>query len=188
MLSLDRTSMGGEHEAHLAGPEQTKKHAVKRRGAQSRTDVASMEPKVVIKGSRPWPSPLAGSARRKRELSASRTTLDSTIQSREVEAFEKALRQRIVGQDRAVWQLARVYRVYLAGLCAPHRPIANLLLLGPTGSGETGLVLVEEVAETLFGDSQAVLKIDCAEFQHSHDIAKLVGSPPGYLGHRETNP
>jgi ATP-dependent Clp protease ATP-binding subunit ClpA len=62
----------------------------------------------------------------------------------------------------------------------------NLLLLGPTGSGKTRLV--EAAAEVLFGDSQAVVKIDCAEFQHSHEIAKLIGSPPGYLGHRETQP
>jgi ATP-dependent Clp protease ATP-binding subunit ClpA len=62
----------------------------------------------------------------------------------------------------------------------------NLLLLGPTGSGKTRLV--EAAAEVLFGDARAVVKIDCAEFQHSHEIAKLVGSPPGYLGHRETQP
>jgi ATP-dependent Clp protease ATP-binding subunit ClpA len=62
----------------------------------------------------------------------------------------------------------------------------NLLLLGPTGSGKTRLV--EAAAEVLFGDPRAVVKIDCAEFQHGHEIAKLVGSPPGYLGHRETQP
>jgi ATP-dependent Clp protease ATP-binding subunit ClpA len=91
-----------------------------------------------------------------------------------------------VGQDRAVRQLARVYQVFLAGLSAPGRPIANLLLLGPTGSGKTRLV--EAAAEVLFGDARAVLKVDCAEFQHSHEISKLLGSPPGYLGHRETQP
>jgi len=82
--------------------------------------------------------------------------------------------------------LARIYQVYLAGLSAPGRPLANLLLLGPTGSGKTRLV--EVAAEALFGDARAVVKIDCAEFQHGHEIAKLVGSPPGYLGHRETHP
>jgi ATP-dependent Clp protease ATP-binding subunit ClpB len=92
----------------------------------------------------------------------------------------------VVGQDRAVRQLARVYQVYLSGLSAPGRPLANLLLLGPTGSGKTRLV--EAAAEVLFGSPNAVLKIDCAEFQHSHEIAKLIGSPPGYLGHRETQP
>ena len=66
------------------------------------------------------------------------------------------------------------------------RPVGNLLFLGPTGSGKTRLV--EAVAESLVGDARAVIKIDCAEFQHSHEIAKLIGSPPGYLGHRETHP
>ena len=76
--------------------------------------------------------------------------------------------------------------MFLAGLNPPGRPIGNLLFLGPTGSGKTRVV--EAMAESLFGDSRAVIKIDCAEFQHSHEIAKLIGSPPGYLGHRETHP
>ena len=71
-------------------------------------------------------------------------------------------------------------------MASPGRPIGNLLFLGPTGSGKTRVV--EAAAEILFGDSKAVIKIDCAEFQHSHEIAKLIGSPPGYLGHRETPP
>jgi ATP-dependent Clp protease ATP-binding subunit ClpA len=108
------------------------------------------------------------------------------MQSVEAEDFSRSLRRRVVGQDRAIRQLARIYQVYLAGLSAPGRPLANLLLLGPTGSGKTRLV--EAAAEALFGDARAVVKIDCAEFQHGHEIAKLVGSPPGYLGHRETQP
>jgi ATP-dependent Clp protease ATP-binding subunit ClpB len=112
--------------------------------------------------------------------------LDPLRQCVEADDFEQELRSRIIGQDRAVRQLTRVYQVYLAGLAAPGRPLANLLLLGPTGSGKTRLV--EAAAEALFGDSRAVVKVDCAEFQHSHEIAKLVGSPPGYLGHRETHP
>jgi ATP-dependent Clp protease ATP-binding subunit ClpA len=112
--------------------------------------------------------------------------LDPTLHSPEVRDFEGALREKVVGQDRAVRRLARVYQVYLAGLTAPGRPLVNLLLLGPTGSGKTRLV--EAAAEILFGTANAVLKIDCAEFQHSHEIAKLIGSPPGYLGHRETQP
>jgi ATP-dependent Clp protease ATP-binding subunit ClpA len=64
--------------------------------------------------------------------------------------------------------------------------VGNLLFLGPTGSGKTRIV--EAAAEILFGDARAVIKVDCAEFQHSHEIAKLIGSPPGYLGHRETHP
>src|SRR5215472_8426072 len=114
------------------------------------------------------------------------TVLDPTKQCPEAEAFERELRSRIVGQDRAIRQLARVYQVYLSGLSAPGRPLANLLLLGPTGSGKTRVV--EAAAEVLFGTANAVVKIDCAEFQHSHEIAKLIGSPPGYLGHRETAP
>src|SRR5207245_8633635 len=66
------------------------------------------------------------------------------------------------------------------------RPIGTLLFLGPTGTGKTRLV--EAAAEILFGDSRAVVKVDCAEYQHSHEISKLIGSPPGYLGHRETHP
>src|SRR5437667_1787510 len=119
-------------------------------------------------------------------MSGPQTILDPTLQSPDVRDFENALRQRVVGQDRAVRRLARVFQVYQAGLAAPGRPIANLLLLGPTGSGKTRLV--EAAAEVLFGDPRALVKIDCAEFQHSHEIAKLIGSPPGYLGHRETQP
>ncbi len=112
--------------------------------------------------------------------------LDPTLHSPEVREFEAALAARVVGQERAVRRLARVYQVYRAGLSVPGRPIANLLFLGPTGSGKTRLV--EAAAEVLFGDAQAVIKVDCAEFQHGHEISKLVGSPPGYLGHRETHP
>jgi len=119
-------------------------------------------------------------------MNAFQNVLDPTLQSLEVRHFETALRQRVVGQDRAVRQLSRVLQVYKSGLAAPGRPVVNLLLLGPTGSGKTRLV--EAAAEVLFGDSRAVVKIDCAEFQHSHEIAKLIGSPPGYLGHRETQP
>src|SRR5258707_8589021 len=71
-------------------------------------------------------------------------------------------------------------------MSCPGRPIGNFLFMGPTGSGKTRLV--EAAAESLVGDARAVIKIDCAEFQHSHEIAKLIGSPPGYLGHRETHP
>ena len=119
-------------------------------------------------------------------MGANQTVLDPTVHSPEVRDFERALSQRVVGQERAVRRLARVYQVHLAGLSSPGRPISNLLLLGPTGSGKTRLV--EAAAEVLFGTANAVLKIDCAEFQHSHEIAKLIGSPPGYLGHRETQP
>jgi ATP-dependent Clp protease ATP-binding subunit ClpA len=99
--------------------------------------------------------------------------------------LETDLRQRIVGQDEAIQQVIEVYQTNLAGMSSPGRPIANLLFLGPTGSGKTRLV--EAVAESLAGSAKAVIKIDCGEFQHSHEISKLIGSPPGYLGHRETH-
>jgi ATP-dependent Clp protease ATP-binding subunit ClpA len=114
------------------------------------------------------------------------TELDPMMQSPEVEQFEKELRERVVGQDRAIRQLARVYQVYLSGLSPRAALLPTCYYWGPTGSGKTRLV--EAAAEVLFGTPNAVLKIDCAEFQHSHEIAKLIGSPPGYLGHRETQP
>src|SRR3984893_981807 len=104
----------------------------------------------------------------------------------EAEKLEEDLRKRIVGQDEGVGQIINIYQTFLSGMSSPGRLIGNLLFLGPTGSGKTRLV--EATAESLVGDSRAVIKIDCAEFQHSHEIAKLIGSPPGYLGHRETHP
>src|SRR6266699_2718602 len=101
-------------------------------------------------------------------------------------AFEAKLSSRIVGQERAVRQTSDLYQVFLAGMNPPNQPVGTMLFLGPTGSGKTRVV--EGAAEVLFGDPNAVVKIDCAEFQHSHEIAKLIGSPPGYLGHRETRP
>jgi ATP-dependent Clp protease ATP-binding subunit ClpB len=104
----------------------------------------------------------------------------------EAEKLDTDLHLRVVGQDEAIQQIISVYQTHLAGMSSPGRPIGNLLFLGPTGSGKTRLV--EATAESLVGDAHAVIKIDCAEFQHSHEIAKLIGSPPGYLGHRETHP
>jgi ATP-dependent Clp protease ATP-binding subunit ClpA len=105
---------------------------------------------------------------------------------REAETLEVDLHKRIVGQEGAIRQITGIYQTFVAGMSSPGRPIGSLLFLGPTGSGKTRTV--EAVAESLVGDSHAVIKIDCAEFQHSHEIAKLIGSPPGYLGHRETHP
>ncbi|MSO22599.1 MAG: ATP-dependent Clp protease ATP-binding subunit [Acidobacteria bacterium] len=115
-----------------------------------------------------------------------RILLDPTIKSFEAQEFENKLFSKVVGQDRAVRKLTSLYQVYLSGMASAGRPVGNLLFLGPTGSGKTRVV--EAAAEILFGDSKAVLKIHCAEFQHSHEIAKLIGSPPGYRGHRETAP
>jgi ATP-dependent Clp protease ATP-binding subunit ClpA len=85
-----------------------------------------------------------------------------------------------------VSQFVGIFQTFLAGLATPGRPVASLLLLGPTGSGKTRIV--EASAEILFGSERSISKVDCAEFQHSHEIAKLIGSPPGYIGHRETKP
>jgi len=112
--------------------------------------------------------------------------LDPTLTGRDAEELEASLRRKIVGQDEAIEQIVNIYQTFLAGMTSPGRPIGNFLFLGPTGSGKTRMV--EAAAESLAGDARAVIKIDCAEFQHSHEIAKLIGSPPGYLGHRETHP
>ena len=112
--------------------------------------------------------------------------LDPTLRSRELRDFEGRLRRKIVGQDKAVQAVVELYQVFRAGLSAPGRPVGNLLFLGPTGAGKTRVV--EAAAEVLFGTPRAMIKVDCAEFQHSHEIAKLIGSPPGYLGHRDTYP
>src|SRR3989344_4663703 len=112
--------------------------------------------------------------------------LDPERRGSEVLGFERRLTGKIVGQDRAVRRIVNMYQIYLAGMSMPGRPIGNLLFLGPTGSGKTKVV--EASAEILFGSPWAFVKIDCAEFQHSHEIAKIIGSPPGYLGHRETPP
>jgi ATP-dependent Clp protease ATP-binding subunit ClpA len=112
--------------------------------------------------------------------------LDPEMRSAEVLDFERRLLGKIVGQDRAVRRIVNMYQIYMAGMNMPGRPIGNLLFLGPTGSGKTRVV--EASADILFGSPRAFIKIDCAEFQHSHEIAKLIGSPPGYLGHRETPP
>jgi ATP-dependent Clp protease ATP-binding subunit ClpB len=111
--------------------------------------------------------------------------LDPTKRGRQAEDLEDKLRHLVVGQEEAIHQIVRAYQTHLAGLSPVGRPIGNFLFLGPTGSGKTRIV--EATAESLLRNSRAVIKIDCAEYQHSHEIAKLIGSPPGYLGHRETH-
>jgi ATP-dependent Clp protease ATP-binding subunit ClpB len=117
---------------------------------------------------------------------ATRRVLDPGKKSLAADRFERKLHEKVVGQDRAIERIARLYQVYLAGLYPPSRPIGNFLFLGPTGSGKTRIV--EAASEILFGTANAVLKVDCAEYAHSHEISRLIGSPPGYLGHRETTP
>jgi ATP-dependent Clp protease ATP-binding subunit ClpB len=112
--------------------------------------------------------------------------LDPSQTGHDAEKLNSDLHKRVVGQEEAVQQVVNIYQMFLSGMTSPGRPIGNFLFLGPTGTGKTRMV--EATAESLVGDPRAVIKIDCAEFQHSHEIAKLIGSPPGYLGHRETHP
>jgi len=112
--------------------------------------------------------------------------LDPNKKSPRALEFAESLGSRIVGQEQAVRQMSNLYQIFLAGMNPTRRPVGTMLFLGPTGSGKTRVI--EAAAEALFGDDNAMIKIDCSEFQHSHEIAKLIGSPPGYLGHRETSP
>src|SRR3979409_1612525 len=114
------------------------------------------------------------------------TLLDPNKTGRQAEDLENQLRNLVVGQDEAIHEIVKAYQTHMAGLSPVGRPVGNFLFLGPTGSGKTRVV--EATAESLLNNSRSVIKIDCAEFQHSHEIAKLIGSPPGYLGHRETHP
>jgi ATP-dependent Clp protease ATP-binding subunit ClpA len=93
---------------------------------------------------------------------------------------------RIVGQPHAMEKIVPYVRMHQAGLAPEGRPIGIFLLLGPTGTGKTRTV--EALAEVLHGTPKNILKVDCGEFQMEHEVAKLVGAPPGYLGHRETQP
>lgn len=110
--------------------------------------------------------------------------LDPDVRSEEIRLFDEELRSSIIGQDEAVHEISKTYQLYRAGLTPPGRPISTMLFLGPSGVGKTRVV--EAASDILFGSDRAFLKVDCAEFQHSHEVAKLLGSPAGYLGHRET--
>src|SRR5229473_3882336 len=112
--------------------------------------------------------------------------LDPAQTGLEAQEFEARLRSKVVGQDDAIRQVVRVYQTFSLGMSIPGRPVGCFLFLGPTGTGKTRLV--EAAAESAAGDARSLIKIDCGEFQHSHEIAKLTGSPPGYLGHRDTHP
>lgn len=145
--------------------------------------------RVTIRpGGRLWAGDTSKRLNSVRRLSESggRLRLDPGENGGEAANLQGQLQGMIAGQQEAIHEIVNVYQMHLAGLAAPQRPVGALLLLGPTGTGKTRIV--EAMAEALVGTPRAVLKIDCGEFQHSHEIAKLVGSPPGYLGHRETHP
>src|SRR5258705_1397809 len=112
--------------------------------------------------------------------------LDATRTGKQAQDLENKLRRLVVGQEEAIHEIVRAYESHMTGMSPLGRQIGNFLFLGPTGSGKTRIV--EATAEVLLKNPRSVIKIDCAEFQHSHEIAKLIGSPPGYLGHRETHP
>jgi ATP-dependent Clp protease ATP-binding subunit ClpB len=114
------------------------------------------------------------------------TLLDATVTGKKAKELDAKLHRLVIGQEEAIHEIVWTYQTYLAGLSQDGRPIGNFLFLGPTGTGKTRAV--EATAEAVLGNPRAVIKIDCGEFQHSHEIAKLIGSPPGYLGHRETHP
>jgi ATP-dependent Clp protease ATP-binding subunit ClpA len=96
------------------------------------------------------------------------------------------LEDRVVGQPHAMAQIVPYVQMHQAGLAPEGRPAGVFLLLGPTGTGKTRTV--EALAEVLHGSEKHMLKVDCGEFQMEHEVAKLIGAPPGYLGHRETPP
>jgi ATP-dependent Clp protease ATP-binding subunit ClpA len=98
----------------------------------------------------------------------------------------EAWKKLIVGQDHAIDKIIPYIVRAMAGLNAPGRPVGVFFLMGPTGTGKTRTA--ETLSEVLHGTDKNVLRIDCGEFQMEHEVAKLIGAPPGYLGHRETHP
>ncbi|MGH3708549.1 MAG: ATP-dependent Clp protease ATP-binding subunit [Pseudonocardiaceae bacterium] len=97
--------------------------------------------------------------------------------------LEEQLRQRVVGQDEAIEAVADAVRASRAGLNHPDRPVGSFLFLGPTGVGKTELA--RALAQTLFGSQDRLIRIDMSEFQDKHTVSRLIGAPPGYLGHDE---
>jgi ATP-dependent Clp protease ATP-binding subunit ClpA len=106
--------------------------------------------------------------------------------SEPAEDLTAVLSSKVVGQPNVINVIVPYIEMFQAGLAPENRPVGVFLLLGPTGTGKTRTV--EALAEALHGSSRNVLKIDCGEFQMEHEVAKLIGAPPGYLGHRETQP
>jgi len=115
-----------------------------------------------------------------------RKVLDTSKNGASARSLLMTLGRRVVGQVEGLTALVDMVEQHQAGHSDPNHPAGSLLILGPTGAGKTHVA--EALSRGLFGSEKAMVKIDCAEFQHSHEIAKLIGSPPGYLGHRETPP
>ena len=119
------------------------------------------------------------------------STLDSNVNTRgcvPVEAGDlfESLSRKVVGQPRALRRIVPYVQMYQTRLNPADRPAGIFLLLGPTGTGKTRTV--EALAEILHGSPKHLLKVDCAEYQSDHEVAKLIGAPPGYIGHRESKP
>src|SRR5258706_4831710 len=121
---------------------------------------------------RPKPSPSGAKAKKQTPEAAENLTA--------------ILAQKVVGQPAATKVIVPYIQMFQAGLAPEGRPVGIFLLLGPTGTGKTKTV--EALAEILHGSEKSILKVDCGEFQMEHEVAKLIGAPPGYLGHRETQP
>ena len=109
-----------------------------------------------------------------------------TRQAAEAPDLISVLSSKVVGQPNVINVIVPYVEMFQAGLAPENRPVGVFLLLGPTGTGKTRTV--EALAEALHGSAKNLLKIDCGEFQMEHEVAKLIGAPPGYLGHRETQP
>ena len=113
-------------------------------------------------------------------IPANKITEDENVR---LKNLEKTLHKRVIGQNEAVEAVAKAIRRSRVGLKAPNRPIGSFLFLGPTGVGKTELS--KELAESLFGDENAMIRLDMSEYMEPHSVAKLIGSPPGYVGFDE---
>jgi ATP-dependent Clp protease ATP-binding subunit ClpA len=112
--------------------------------------------------------------------------LDVAKKSEAREKFEIKIKSRVEGQAEAISAVSEVYEMIVAGMTNNRRPFQNMLFLGPSGVGKT--LLVESIAEAIHGDPDCMIKIHCGEYSEDHQIARLIGSPPGYVGHDTTEP
>ena len=107
----------------------------------------------------------------------------TSSESKQLLQMEASLRRRVVGQEEAVHAVSNAIRRSRVGLGDPNRPIGSFLFLGPTGVGKTELC--RALAEALFGDEKALIRVDMSEYMERHSVSRLIGSPPGYIGHEE---